>query len=74
MRDGVFLPKLKVEHRILEAIANSAAPRSNHRGGVNVAFVDGHVTFLTDSVDLEAMAYLISIDDGQIRPVDEYVR
>jgi prepilin-type N-terminal cleavage/methylation domain-containing protein/prepilin-type processing-associated H-X9-DG protein len=52
----------------------SAAPRSNHRGGVNVAFVDGHVTFLTDSVDLEAMAYLISIDDGQIRPVDEYVR
>ena len=44
----------------------SAAPRSNHPGGVNVVFLDGHVDFIQDSIDLRAMAYLISIDDGQV--------
>ena len=42
----------------------SAAPRSAHPGGVNAAFVDGHVVFLPDSVDEFAMAYAVSVNDG----------
>jgi prepilin-type processing-associated H-X9-DG protein len=41
----------------------SAAPRSQHPGGVNVVYLDGHVKFLTDRVDEVAMAYTISIAD-----------
>jgi prepilin-type N-terminal cleavage/methylation domain-containing protein/prepilin-type processing-associated H-X9-DG protein len=43
----------------------SAAPRSQHPRGVNTVYVDGHVSFLTDTVDQLTMAYLISLDDGQ---------
>lgn len=43
----------------------SAAPRSNHPGGVNAAYLDGHLTFLNDGVDDFAMAYGVSINDGQ---------
>lgn len=31
--------------------ADSATARSRHRGGVNVAFCDGHVDFIVDSID-----------------------
>jgi prepilin-type processing-associated H-X9-DG protein len=41
----------------------SAAPRSRHRGGVNVAYADGRVTFFTDQVDEVTMAYLIAVED-----------
>lgn len=41
----------------------SAAPRSNHPGGVNAACLDGSGHFLSDDVDEVAMAYMISIDD-----------
>ena len=44
----------------------SAAPRSLHVGGVNAAFIDGHVTFLSDQVDEFYMAYSVSADDGQV--------
>jgi hypothetical protein len=33
---------------------------------VNVAYVDGHIGFLVDEVDEFSMAYLISINDGQV--------
>ena len=49
----------------------SAAPRSRHPGGVNVAYLDGHVGFLADDVDEYTMAYLISISDGQVAHGDE---
>jgi prepilin-type N-terminal cleavage/methylation domain-containing protein/prepilin-type processing-associated H-X9-DG protein len=42
----------------------SAAPRSLHPGGVNAAWVDGHVGWLADDVDREAMAYAVSVNDG----------
>ena len=48
----------------------SAAPRSNHPGGVNAVYLDGHVSFLRDSIASFTMAYLISIKDGQ--PVNEF--
>jgi prepilin-type processing-associated H-X9-DG protein len=41
----------------------SAAPRSQHTGGVNVAFMDGRLGFLVDDVDEYAMAYLVSSND-----------
>jgi prepilin-type processing-associated H-X9-DG protein len=44
----------------------SAAPRSNHIGGVNFALLDGHVGFLSDQVDPLAFAYLIDIHDAQV--------
>jgi len=43
----------------------SAAPRSLHTGGVNVAYVDGHISFITNNIDETLMAYLVSIEDGQ---------
>jgi prepilin-type N-terminal cleavage/methylation domain-containing protein/prepilin-type processing-associated H-X9-DG protein len=43
----------------------SAAPRSSHTGGVNTAFLDGHVSFLRNEIDPVLMAYLISINDQQ---------
>jgi prepilin-type N-terminal cleavage/methylation domain-containing protein/prepilin-type processing-associated H-X9-DG protein len=43
----------------------SAAPRSLHPGGVNGAYLDGRVLFLTDDVDEFVMARSVSIDDGQ---------
>jgi prepilin-type processing-associated H-X9-DG protein len=42
----------------------SSAPRSRHPGGVNVAYVDGHVSYVPNQVDIATMAYLISIEDG----------
>lgn len=44
----------------------SAAPRSRHPGGVNAAFVDGHVEFLPDDIDELAMNYMISFQDGEV--------
>jgi hypothetical protein len=43
----------------------SSAPRSQHVGGVNIARLDGSVSFLTDDVDDFVMAYAVSINDGQ---------
>lgn len=44
----------------------SAAPRSAHVGGVNTAFLDGHVTFTTDDIDGLVMAYQVYIRDGEV--------
>jgi prepilin-type N-terminal cleavage/methylation domain-containing protein/prepilin-type processing-associated H-X9-DG protein len=43
----------------------SAAPRSWHVDGVNVAFLDGHVAFLPDGVDQYSMAYMVYIRDNE---------
>lgn len=49
----------------------SASPRSRHPGGVFVAYLDGHVSRVTNAVDDRVMAYAISINDGQaISPQD----
>jgi type II secretory pathway pseudopilin PulG len=42
----------------------SAAPRSNHPGGVCASYLDGRVTFLSDDVDEFAMSVMINVDDG----------
>jgi prepilin-type N-terminal cleavage/methylation domain-containing protein len=43
----------------------TAAPRSLHPGGVNVANVDGSVRFLQDEIDPVSYGRLICINDGQ---------
>jgi prepilin-type N-terminal cleavage/methylation domain-containing protein/prepilin-type processing-associated H-X9-DG protein len=48
----------------------SAAPRSKHLGGVNVAYLDGHVEFLTDDVDPFTMANQVNIHDSETAPYD----
>lgn len=48
----------------------SAAPRSQHTGGVNAAFVDGHVGFLSDEIDEYVMLYLVDPADG--KSIDEH--
>lgn len=48
----------------------SAAPRSHHPQGVNGAFADGHVSFISNQVDEIIMAYAISVDDGQVADLD----
>jgi len=49
----------------------SAAPRSFHPGGVNAAFLDGHVTFLPNNVDEYAMLYMVNTNDGEL-PSERY--
>ncbi|MDA0657915.1 MAG: DUF1559 domain-containing protein [Planctomycetota bacterium] len=44
----------------------SSAPRSNHPGGVNALFMDGHIQFIRDEIDHVTMAFLVSIDDGNV--------
>jgi prepilin-type N-terminal cleavage/methylation domain-containing protein/prepilin-type processing-associated H-X9-DG protein len=44
----------------------SAAPRSSHVGGVNMALLDGHVGFLSNDVDPLTLAYLVDIRDAQV--------
>lgn len=43
----------------------SAAPRSMHPGGVNAAFLDGHVDFILDDVDPFYFDSLVDIRDGE---------
>jgi prepilin-type processing-associated H-X9-DG protein len=43
----------------------SAAPRSNHVGGVNASFLDGHVDFIRDEIDPFTLTYMIDIRDGK---------
>jgi len=42
-----------------------AAARSYHPGGVNATFVDGHVQFKSESIDLPPWQALASIDGGE---------
>jgi prepilin-type N-terminal cleavage/methylation domain-containing protein/prepilin-type processing-associated H-X9-DG protein len=44
------------------------ASRSLHPGGVNVAFLDGRVSFLADNVAPEVMALMVAVDDGEVVP------
>jgi prepilin-type processing-associated H-X9-DG protein len=43
-----------------------AGARSYHPGGVNAVFVDGHVEFKSDSIDLLLWQALASINGGEI--------
>ncbi|MFT7642360.1 MAG: prepilin-type N-terminal cleavage/methylation domain-containing protein [Pirellulaceae bacterium] len=57
-----------------DARYKSAAPRSQHLGGINTVFVDGHVIFHTDEVDRILYSYIISVNDGRAFSVTEAIR
>ncbi len=44
----------------------SAAPRSLHPGGVNAAFIDGHLAFLSNDIDEYTMLLLVRQNDGEV--------
>lgn len=52
----------------------SAAPRSEHPGGVNVVFLDGHIGFISDGIDEMAMVKLVSCNDGLTISLSEHVQ
>ena len=43
-----------------------AAARSRHPDGVQVAFADGHVSFISDTIDLDTWQALGAINDGLV--------
>jgi prepilin-type N-terminal cleavage/methylation domain-containing protein/prepilin-type processing-associated H-X9-DG protein len=44
---------------------STAAPRSLHAGGVNVAYLDGSVDWMADEIEHHLMARMVSINDNQ---------
>lgn len=54
------------------ASTNNCGPNdevfSFHTGGANVVFGDGHVQFITDSIDPVAMAIIVSRSGGEVVP------
>jgi prepilin-type processing-associated H-X9-DG protein len=52
--------------------ANSAIARSLHPGGVNSAFADGSVHFITNSIDQYTWCILQSKNDGRIIPNPDF--
>jgi prepilin-type processing-associated H-X9-DG protein len=43
----------------------AARPSSNHRGGVMVAFADGHTAFVSDGIDYIAYQSLLTPDNAK---------
>jgi prepilin-type N-terminal cleavage/methylation domain-containing protein/prepilin-type processing-associated H-X9-DG protein len=50
----------------------SAPPTSNHPGGVNICFSDGHVQFIKDSISLQTWWALGSRNLGEVISSDQY--
>ena len=48
------------------------AARSNHSGGVNVLFCDGHVQFIKDSVNPQTWAGLATRNGGEVISADAF--
>jgi prepilin-type processing-associated H-X9-DG protein/prepilin-type N-terminal cleavage/methylation domain-containing protein len=46
--------------------SDTVTSRSRHTGGVNVVFCDGHVTFISNSIQLATWQQLAWIQDGQV--------
>lgn len=60
---GTFSTKVGEASRINSQSSSSGPtprPKSNHSGGVNVAFCDGHVAFLSEDVDVDVYSRLVS--------------
>ena len=66
------LPCLQNEDELGLAGYVSAAPRSMHPGGVNAAYLDGHVKFMVDDIDPFVMAFKISIHDAKFIDITKF--
>ncbi|MEM7312486.1 MAG: DUF1559 domain-containing protein [Planctomycetota bacterium] len=53
---------------------SSAAPRSQHRGGVFTCSLDGHIGFMQDDIDPRVMGMLVSINDSMVFDLSEALR
>ncbi len=53
-------------------VVSHTAARSNHPGGANVAFVDGHVQFIKDSVNITTWRALGTRAGGEVISSDSY--
>ncbi|WP_435020608.1 DUF1559 domain-containing protein [Tundrisphaera sp. TA3] len=53
-------------------LAGSAPPSSNHPGGVNVAFADGSVKFIKDTVSMQTWWALGTRAGGEVVSADSY--
>ncbi len=51
---------------------NALPPSSNHPGGVNVAFADGSVRFVKDSVNVQSWWAIGSRNGGEVLSTDSY--
>jgi prepilin-type processing-associated H-X9-DG protein len=51
---------------------NSAMARSNHTGGINCAFADGSVHFITSGIDQWTWCILQSKNDGYVLQTGAY--
>jgi prepilin-type processing-associated H-X9-DG protein len=89
-KPGGLEPKLSEQQRIngnegdltdfRAFFPNFARPASNHNGGVNVAFCDGHTQFMRDNIEYTVYQRLLSANgakcvdpvdhDNGVRPVD----
>jgi prepilin-type processing-associated H-X9-DG protein len=51
---------------------NSRSAGSAHIGGMNASYVDGHVSFLRNAIDLRAYQGLASRSGGEVVNASEY--
>lgn len=58
--DGLNTPSMINTYRDTAAIGQTPRPSSNHAGGVNAAYADGHATFLNDSMSEQVYFRLIT--------------
>ena len=47
-----------------------ARPSSNHSGGVNVVFCDGHCQFLREDIDYDVYGRLMTPDGKNSKPIN----
>jgi prepilin-type N-terminal cleavage/methylation domain-containing protein/prepilin-type processing-associated H-X9-DG protein len=65
-RDGALYPEAPCDSRSMQLPRGPMyqASRSRHPGGVNVAFCDGHASFISDDVDLNAWRAISTRSNG----------
>jgi prepilin-type processing-associated H-X9-DG protein len=65
------VPNSKTVDCIYDTASRSSA-RSYHPGGVNTAFMDGHVQFIKNTIDVNAWHALATISGGEVLSADSY--
>jgi len=59
-------------HNWMDFSSSHAAARSRHPGGVHAAFADGHVTFVSDSVDLHLWRALATRSGEEVIGIGQF--
>jgi len=64
----VFTPNSKVLDCVTSNVDWSISARGHHAGRVHVGFLDGHVSAISDAIELDVWRCLGGIDDGAVAP------